>query len=59
MWQFMKPTAKDMGLIVNEKVDEREDWRKSTVAGLKYYDKNKKYEIDIKPYQRIDQVEFD
>jgi N6-L-threonylcarbamoyladenine synthase len=28
------------------------------VAGLKYYDKNKKYEIDIKPYQRIDQVEF-
>lgn len=36
MWQFMKPTATDMGLIVNEKIDEREDWRKSTVAGLKY-----------------------
>ncbi len=28
------------------------------VAGLKYYDKKEKYEIDIKPYQRIDQVEF-
>jgi len=28
------------------------------VAGLKYYDKEEEYEIDIKPYQRIDQVEF-
>lgn len=28
------------------------------VAGLKYFDKKKKYEIDINPYQRIDQVEF-
>jgi len=26
------------------------------VAGLKYYDKTKKYNIDIKPYQRIDEV---
>ena len=36
MWQFMKATATDMGLVVNENVDEREDWRKSSVAGLKY-----------------------
>jgi len=28
------------------------------VAALKYYDKNKKYEIDIKPYQRIDEISF-
>jgi N6-L-threonylcarbamoyladenine synthase len=28
------------------------------VAALKYYNKNKKYEIDIKPYQRIDEVNF-
>jgi membrane-bound lytic murein transglycosylase D len=36
MWQFMKPTAKDMGLKVNKYVDERKNWKKSTVAALKY-----------------------
>lgn len=36
MWQFMKPTAIDMGLIVNSDIDERANWKKSTVAGLKY-----------------------
>ncbi len=36
MWQFMKPTAKDMGLKVDNVVDERKNWKKSTVAALKY-----------------------
>jgi membrane-bound lytic murein transglycosylase D len=36
MWQFMKPTAIDMGLKVSDRVDERTNWRKSTVAAIKY-----------------------
>lgn len=36
MWQFMAPTARDMGLKVNSRVDERNDWKKSTVAAIKY-----------------------
>lgn len=36
MWQFMKPTARDMGLVVNGKVDERMNWKKSTDAAFKY-----------------------
>lgn len=36
MWQFREGTAKDLGLIVNEKVDERLDWKKSTKAAVKY-----------------------
>lgn len=36
MWQFMKPTAKDMGLVVSESLDERLDWQKSTDAAFKY-----------------------
>lgn len=36
MWQFMKPTALDMGLTVNSKIDERTNWRKSTIAAIKY-----------------------
>ncbi|WP_210498273.1 lytic transglycosylase domain-containing protein [Vibrio crassostreae] len=36
MWQFMPATARDMGLVVNNKVDERLDWKKSTVAAVKY-----------------------
>lgn len=35
-WQFMKPTAKEMGLIVNAEVDERYDPIKSTRAACKY-----------------------
>ena len=37
MWQFMKPTAKDMGLKVNKKTDERKKWKLSTKAALKYF----------------------
>ena len=36
MWQFMTPTAQDMGLVVNDKVDERNNWRKSSIAGIRY-----------------------
>lgn len=35
-WQFKPATARDMGLVVNEHVDERLDAEKSTRAGLKY-----------------------
>ncbi len=34
-WQFMAPTARAFGLVVNEKVDERLDVRKSTLAACK------------------------
>ncbi len=36
MWQFMAPTARDMNLVVNEKVDQRTDLYKSTYAATKY-----------------------
>jgi membrane-bound lytic murein transglycosylase D len=36
MWQFMKPTAKQYGLAVGRKVDERKNPRLSTDAALKY-----------------------
>lgn len=35
-WQFMPTTGQFMGLVVNEKVDERNDWNKSTNAAAKY-----------------------
>lgn len=35
-WQFMDFTARDMGLVVNGKRDDRTDWHKSTVAATKY-----------------------
>jgi membrane-bound lytic murein transglycosylase D len=35
-WQFMTQTAKDFGLTVNHKVDERRDFNKSTIAAAKY-----------------------
>lgn len=42
-WQFLKPTAIQYGLIVNDEVDERYDIEKSTYAACKYlkdsYDK--------------------
>lgn len=44
LWQFMPATARAMGLIVNEQVDERRHPEKSTVAALNYlragYDSN-------------------
>ncbi|MBL7704657.1 MAG: transglycosylase SLT domain-containing protein [Taibaiella sp.] len=35
-WQFMPGTGQFMGLVVNERVDERTDWNKSTNAAAKY-----------------------
>lgn len=35
-WQFMPGTGQFMGLVVNERVDERADWNKSTNAAAKY-----------------------
>lgn len=36
MWQLMPALGRDMGLVVNKKVDERKDWKKSTEAALKH-----------------------
>ena len=36
LWQFMSPTAKQYGLTVNRKVDERTNPARSTDAALKY-----------------------
>ena len=36
LWQFMEATAKSMGLIVDEFVDERRNPEKSTYAAVKY-----------------------
>ena len=35
-WQFMPPTARNFGLVVNAAVDERRDYYKSTHAAAKY-----------------------
>ena len=35
-WQFMPGTARTYGLRVNDKIDERQDIRKSTIAACKY-----------------------
>lgn len=35
-WQFMAPTARDMGLVVNRSRDDRKDLHKSTHAAAKY-----------------------
>lgn len=35
-WQFMDATARDMGLTVNGKRDDRTDWTRSTQAAAKY-----------------------
>lgn len=35
-WQFMAATARDLGLKVGRKLDERRDFNKSTVAAAKY-----------------------
>jgi len=36
VWQFMKPTAKEYGLEVNDEVDERYHLERSTLAAAKY-----------------------
>lgn len=44
IWQFMPETAKQYGLIVNENVDERYHFEKSTLAALEYLeDLHKKF----------------
>lgn len=36
IWQFMPLTAKEYGLIVNDEIDERYNFKKSTNAAMKY-----------------------
>ncbi|MBW7954802.1 lytic transglycosylase domain-containing protein [Candidatus Gracilibacteria bacterium] len=36
IWQFMPDTAKEYGLIVNNEIDERYNFKKSTIAAMKY-----------------------
>ncbi len=36
LWQFMAPTARQMGLVIDDYVDERKDIYRSTDAALKY-----------------------
>lgn len=53
-WQFMAGTARELGLKVNNKVDERRDFNKSTVAAAKYlndlYDLYKDWLLVIAAY---------
>lgn len=42
-WQFKDFTAREMGLIVNESVDERKHLYKSTLAAAKYFYQNNRY----------------
>lgn len=39
LWQFMGPTAKEYGLTVNRRMDERNNPARSTDAALRYLDK--------------------
>ena len=39
LWQFMKPTARELGLSIDAYVDERRDPEKSTEAAVKYLSK--------------------
>lgn len=36
LWQFMKPTARELGLVIDDYVDERKDIYRSTEAAVKY-----------------------
>lgn len=36
IWQFMPPTARELGLVINDYIDERADPIKSTAAAIKY-----------------------
>lgn len=40
IWQFMKPTAVEYGLEVNNEVDERYHIKKATIAACKYFKKS-------------------
>ena len=56
MWQFMPNTGSEIGLEINSKIDERRNWKKSTVAAARYlkhlaedhFDNN--YELAILAY---------
>jgi membrane-bound lytic murein transglycosylase D len=56
MWQFMPETGEEIGLKINSRVDERRNWKKSTVAAARYlkhlaedhFDNN--YELAILAY---------
>ena len=54
MWQFMEATAKTMGLLVDEFVDERRHPEKSTRAAMKYlregYQVNKSWLLTLAGY---------
>ncbi len=54
LWQFMPATAKSMGLIVTESVDERRNPEKSTKAAIKYlkqgYDSQKSWMLAAAGY---------
>lgn len=54
LWQFMPATAKEMGLIVNDFVDERRHPEKSTIAAIKYlkqgYNENKSWILTAAGY---------
>jgi membrane-bound lytic murein transglycosylase D len=41
IWQFMPETARDMGMTVNENIDERYDLKKSTQTACNYFIKAK------------------
>lgn len=36
MWQFTYATGKEWGLEINHKVDDRKNWKKSTIAAARY-----------------------
>lgn len=36
-WQFMKPTALELGLVINDEIDERNNIKKSTLAACRYF----------------------
>lgn len=42
-WQLMKPTAREWGLVINDLVDERTDFDKSTVAACREIARNYLY----------------
>lgn len=48
IWQFRKGTARDFGLEVNNKIDERKDPKKSLIAAIKYMKKaNERFDSDL------------
>lgn len=54
LWQFMKPTAKDLGIRIYHSVDERMDPYRSTIAALDYlsqlYDRFGDWELALAAY---------